>query len=148
MQSNAEAKKAAPPSEARIWTAALVGVAIAYFMGILFDIYMGSDPHAMIPRRASLAFGVLLGWGGYHLVNRRAYDIQALVGVAGAIVLPPPGRSILAGFLYGLSLTAFVLPIVGIVTRSHESAIGKAPDKKKAKPSRSGHPMFDSELDG
>lgn len=124
MRPNAEVKKGAPPSEARIWAAAIVGVASAYFVGILFDIYMESDPHALIPPKAGLAFGILLGWGGYHLLNRRAHDIWALVGVMGAIGLPP-GRSILASFLRGLALAAFVFPIAWIVARSRENAIGK-----------------------
>ncbi len=142
MQPNAEAKKGWPPSEARIWTVAVTMIAIGYFLGGLCDVYFEDRSlRATAPGRAGVALGVLLGWGGYHLLSQRALDIWALLGPASSAAHRSPYQSILASILWGFAFAAVASLFAGIITRSLENAIGKAPDKEKAKPSRADHPF-------
>jgi len=149
MKSNAEMEKCGPPSEARIWAVAITMIAIGYFLGGLCDVYFEDRSlRATAPGRAGVALGVLLGWGGYHLLSQRALDIWALLGPASSAAHRSPYQSILASILWGFAFAAVASLFAGIITRSLESTTTKDHGKKKAKPSRAGHPLFDSELDG
>lgn len=148
MQVSGKTKEGAALSEARIWAAALVGVVVACFVAILFDIHKGGALSTMIPWRASVALGSLVGWGGHHLISRRAHDIWLLPPLAGPILTGRPHGSISRGFLIS-AVIAFLASLFGrAVARSLENARAKDDAETKGKLPRSDHPMFDPELDG
>lgn len=149
MKPNAGANAGLPPFEARIWTTALLMVAIVCVTGILFDIHMGSDLRAMIPRRASVAFGFLLGWGGYHLVSRSFLDLNLLMCVVAPVMSHQRSTSISTGFLYGIVVALCVFLPVGAIDRwRHAIGVRKDDAKKKAQPYLSDHRLYDVDLDG
>lgn len=146
MQRNGKTEKGATPSEVRIWAAALTGAVGGCFVAVLFDVYEGEPLQRMIPWRASVALGCLLGWGGHHLISRRAQDIWVFIGLMGTVGAGRAHGSILSGVLVSAVIAFLASLFGGAIVRSLENARAKDDAEAKGKLPRSDHPMFDSEL--
>ncbi len=146
MRLNSGDKPTKQVSEVRIWLGVFAAMIAMVVVSTVAGLFEGNDIASALIGTTGAALGVLLAWGGYHLVSRRPEDAFSIIYMGTLVAMSgDKHRTFAESFAGCLIISVITYSIVGMLKRS----LGQARSRrsKKAAPPRSDHLLYDADVD-